>query len=356
MATMSLAPNPASVEQTGDKLSILETRLNSLQQNISVIQQSKPTTNDTGAVQQQQQDDASSLKANSLLARIKAAQERTVTVEPVTRSTPTLVANNTELTPSSDKEANMGTDGFVNGHIVPPLSAESSGTATLNDFELFESQLDRKVSPGIVPEVDNLTTNSKSDDEGEVPLDKSLSSELIEEQRKILEQIEAEKQSKEVAMKILASEHRSWDNGAASPSQNQIESALKIKHTQEDEDFKLAMNLQKLEDLKSAEDNSSSAQENSWMGWVSEKMYGSPDKQSNQQNPTQNTSRNNNRDGGNRNAGSATVAPTSGYFSCVVDSVSNLTSNGYYTASQPNNSTSNERTTVNYSPLLEEDI
>ena len=66
MATMSLAPNPASVEQTGDKLSILETRLNSLQQNISVIQPSKPTTNDTGAVQQQQ-DEASSLKANSLL-------------------------------------------------------------------------------------------------------------------------------------------------------------------------------------------------------------------------------------------------------------------------------------------------
>ena len=70
MATMSLAPNPASVEQTGDKLSILETRLNSLQQNISVIQPSKPTTNDTGAVQQQQQDEASSLKANSLLVSL----------------------------------------------------------------------------------------------------------------------------------------------------------------------------------------------------------------------------------------------------------------------------------------------
>jgi len=227
----------------------------------------------------------------------------------VTTSTPTLVANNTELTPSSDKDANM-----VNGHIVPSLSAVSSETATVNDFELFESQLDRKMSPGIVPEVDNLTTNSKLDGEGEVPLDKSLSSELIEEQRKILEQIEAEKQSKEVAMKILASEHRSWDNGAASPSQNQIESALKLKHTQEDEDFKLAMKLQNLEDKKSAEDNSSSAQQNSWMGWVSEKMYGSPDKQSNQQNSTQNTSCNNNREGGNR---SATVAPTSGYFSCV---------------------------------------
>lgn len=351
MATMSLAPNPASVEQTGDKLSILETRLNSLQQNISVIQQSKPTTNDTGVIQQQQ-DEASSLKANSLLARIKATQERTVTVEPVTRSTPTLVANNTELTPSSDKDANLGADGFVNGHIVPPVSAVSSGTATVNDFELFESKLDRKMSPGIVSEVDNFTTNSKSHDEGEVPLDNSLNSELIEEQRRILEQLEAEKQSKEVAMKILASEHRSWDNGAASPSQNQIESALK----QENEDFKLAMNLQKLEDMKSAEDNSSSAQQNSWRGWMSEKMYGSPDKQRNQQNSTQNTSRNNNMEGGNRNAGSATVAPTSGYFSCVVDSVSNLTSNGYNIASQPNNSTSTERTTVDYSPLLEEDV
>ena len=69
MTSMSLAPNPASVEQTGDKLSILETRLNSLQQNISVIQESKPTTNDTGAVQQQQ-DEASSLKANSLLVSL----------------------------------------------------------------------------------------------------------------------------------------------------------------------------------------------------------------------------------------------------------------------------------------------
>mmetsp|Transcript_21508 Transcript_21508/g.27712 ORF Transcript_21508/g.27712 Transcript_21508/m.27712 type:complete len:501 (-) Transcript_21508:113-1615(-) len=498
MATMSLAPNPASVEQTGDKLSILETRLNSLQQNISVIQPSEPTTNGTGAVQQQ--DDASSLKANSLLARIKAAQEqrrsspKDVVVEEEDRKisaksasdtpsvacepsgAPNVIVDDSLSVVSSVKQSDVHSDDLLGGIMLPTQSTEDKGTAVVNSIttdklELFECEHNTKEAvneiedeEGIVGSVD---VNDVIIDSQALDGDNAMSSELIEEQRKILEQIEAEKKSEEMAMKLLVHERkvqetttsignelgnlahqtghdfRSWDEAhgitdqasqeknerSASPpnetpnvvdlgngntvklySQNRTlesiangtarlvrclncKAKMKVtkdatliycpccssvspvldvesENSQEDEDYKLAVRLQKLEDMRGnsttdATTSTQSQEESSWMDWISEKVYGSPDKQTAPTNSAQNTAHSQMPGSGQSNAGKARVAPDSGYFSCVVDSVSNLASNGYNLASnyntddltfaQSSESRSSESTTVDYSPLLEEE-
>merc|ERR1712232_1130653 len=103
-----------------------------------------------------------------------------------------------------------------------------------------------------------------------------------------------------------------------------------IGNSQEEADYKLALKLQKEEDAAAE-----SAQNDTAEGYT------------------------------NPNNGEARVAPSSGYFSCVVDSVSNLTSSTYDLATSysgddlafaSNLSPSrSEDTTVDYSPLLEEE-
>lgn len=167
-----------------------------------------------------------------------------------------------------------------------------------------------------------------------------------------------------------------------------------IGNSQEEADYKLALKLQKEEDA-AAESAQNDTAEVGWAEWIGNKVgYSSPTKDSNSSsavNTRQNTDQNRAATGyTNPNNGEARVAPSSGYFSCVgktnirtffidrilctflilwlshlVDSVSNLTSSTYDLATSysgddlafaSNLSPSrSEDTTVDYSPLLEEE-
>ena len=167
-----------------------------------------------------------------------------------------------------------------------------------------------------------------------------------------------------------------------------------IGNSQEEADYKLALKLQKEEDA-AAESAQNDTAEVGWAEWIGNKVgYSSPTKDSNSSstvNTRQNTDQNRAATGyTNPNNGEARVAPSSGYFSCVgktnirtffidrilctflilwlshlVDSVSNLTTSTYDLATSysgddlafaSNLSPSrSEDTTVDYSPLLEEE-
>ena len=97
---------------------------------------------------------------------------------------------------------------------------------------------------------------------------------------------------------------------------------VESENSQEDEDYKLAVRLQKLEDMRGnsttdANTSTQSQEESSWMDWISEKVYGSPAKQTAPTNSVQNTAHSQMPGSSQSNAGQARVAPDSGYFSCV---------------------------------------
>mmetsp|Transcript_16757 Transcript_16757/g.24830 ORF Transcript_16757/g.24830 Transcript_16757/m.24830 type:complete len:185 (-) Transcript_16757:153-707(-) len=156
---------------------------------------------------------------------------------------------------------------------------------------------------------------------------------------------------------------------------------VKQKSLQEDADYKLALKLQQQEDSRgnmdavgsrnnsvstsaSASSNTGTA-ETGWMDWLGGMLY-------KQKDGAQSTTSSANSSPTRAATGlehpgrnePATVAPSTGYFSCVVDSVTNLASKSYEVAQNYSQddvafaqlpTSDGEDTTVDYAPLLEEE-
>jgi len=130
---------------------------------------------------------------------------------------PNVVVDDSLSVASSVKQSDVHSDDLLGGIMMPTQSTEDKGTAVVNsiatdNLELFECEQNTKEAvneiedeEGIVGSVD---VNDAIIDSQALGGDDAISSELIEEQRKILEQIEAEKKSEEMAMKLLVHERK----------------------------------------------------------------------------------------------------------------------------------------------------
>jgi len=459
MATMSVASAPTATKpnSSSDKLDLLQSRLNSLQENLTTLDMGKDTKEiaHVNGDNRDEQVNASSPvngSGNSLLARIKAAQEQQQNNEAKAKVESSIVSNENKM---YSKEANFSgltvkeesqhiLKGQVTKEIPSPTPIQNNNveakSLSLDDLNILESDSNMKpssdvgIDQGNQPATRLASPNEETDAfiEGEEKIsfeDENLDEEILEEQRRILESIEADRQSKNLAMKLLVDEKKAMRAESSSGAEENTEghnfvrqhgvqdasmpnaateanssnsdtnantnvnnivdigqgkkvklfsqdktleaiadgsaklvqcmnclAKLKVTrdatlifcpycssispimnaeigNSQEEADYKLALKLQKEEDA-AAESAQNDTAEVGWAEWIGNKVgYSSPTKDSNSSstvNTRQNTDQNRAATGyTNPNNGEARVAPSSGYFSCVVDSVSNLTTSTY---------------------------
>mmetsp|Transcript_27368 Transcript_27368/g.42491 ORF Transcript_27368/g.42491 Transcript_27368/m.42491 type:complete len:532 (+) Transcript_27368:92-1687(+) len=424
-------------------------------------------------------------KKNSLLARIKAAQERNNKVvediKPALGETKIETQTQTDFVvepsapPMLDLMSSAGDKEVVQTDDLPP--------PTYNDMTIFENLNVESNMAGksdiLKSEDDTAQTATDEATDGfeytpeTIENEVDMNQEIIDEQRRILEQIQKEQNDTNVVLQQLAQERQekpatqvndqgflSWDEHPNNPQNRQLQDNLvanevssqndaspsqyssrtlpsvvdlgsgtkvklysqektlesiadgtaklvqclncmahmkvtqdaslifcpncssvspvlevKQKSLQEDADYKLALKLQQQEDSRGNMDavgsrnnsvsTSAGTAETGWMDWLGGMLYKQKD---GAQSTTSSASSSPTRAAtGLEHPGRnepATVAPSTGYFSCVVDSVTNLASRSYEVAQNYSQddvafaqlpTRDGDDTTVDYAPLLEEE-